>query len=461
MPRVRSLLLAMGGLAAGLAAAIGCSLHRVAEEPAPLIAPPDAWIDHDPLPATPAEPLPGDAWWSALGVTDLDALIREALAGNLDAPQAVTRVAQAESLRRQAASLDEPQLDAVGQVGETWEEGEDTDFTLLGGLALGWEIDLFGRLREEAKARARELQASRADLAAARLLLSIQVAEAWLQAVEQQLQLALLDEQLELAETLLELTRLRFSLGEASAVDVLQQLTLLEQVRAELPQAHSRLRTQENRIDVLLGAVPDGRDRTGPATALPVPAEFPAAGVPSDLLVRRPDLRALRERLVAADHRVGQAIAERLPRIALTGSFVQMSDPSALAASAAANLVQPLIDWGRREAGVDLAQASFHEALLRFTQTYLLAIEEVETTLWQEARQRELIEALDARRGALKQTVVETRNRYSQGLTDYLPVLTAVQELQEVERELLTQRRALVSLRVRLHAALGGDVPSV
>jgi len=446
----------LGAWGAGALAA--CSLHGVQEEPAPPL-PPAALYGTAGAQGPRAPEL---AWWSALGDPRLDGLVASALAANLDAARAVARVARAEALHRQAGALDKPALDAVGEAGASWVEGEGTDTALLGGLGLAWEIDLFGRLRAEIRARGRELAATRDELAALRLLLTGQVAEAYLDAVEQQLQLRLLDEQTELARTLLELNRLRFSLGAASAVDVLQQRTQLEAVRAEVPRARAALRAAENRLDVLLGQAPDGRDRTAPASAsLPELAPLPPSGVPADLLVQRPDLRALRDRVVAADHRVGGAIAERLPRISLTGSLGAVDDPSGsgLAASAAASLVQPLLDWGRRVAGVDEARADLREALLAFGQAYLVAVEEVDTLLWREARQRELIASLRERRGLLEQTVAESRNRFGQGLTDYLPVLTAVQALQQVQRELLGEQRELVSLRVRLHRALGGPVP--
>jgi outer membrane protein TolC len=151
-------------------------------------------------------------------------------------------------------------------------------------------------------------------------------------------------------------------------------------------------------------------------------------------------------------------MAERLPQLVLDGTFglSDSSDSSLLAGSGALGLFQPLLDWGRREARVTAERALFEQALLEYSQQYLVAIEEVETTLWQEARQRELIAALEARETILTSTVEETRVRYSLGVTDYLPVLTALQDLQAVQRDLLEERRALVSLRIQLYRAIGG-----
>ncbi|GMV95067.1 MAG: hypothetical protein AMXMBFR82_48450 [Candidatus Hydrogenedentota bacterium] len=342
-----------------------------------------------------------------------------------------------------------------------WVEDYETEFT--SGLSLSWEADVWGRLRSAARAQAEEYAAAIEDYEALRLILTSQVAEAYYLAVEQRLQYELLLEQRESAETLLELIELRFLQGSASVVDVLQQKGQLAEIDAEVPIVHSELRIFENRLDVLLGVAPDGADRTPEAEPiLPRETALPSVGVPVTLLQNRPDLRALRRRVVAADYRIASAIAERLPRLTLTGAleYGDTSLASTLTATGAAGLFQPLLDWGLRKAAVDEARSGFREALLEYTYGYLLAIEEVESALWREARQRDLIEALAAREAILLQTLNETRVRYGLGVTDYLPVLTAIQELQDVQRELLTERRALVSLRIEINRAIGGTVPA-
>jgi outer membrane protein TolC len=122
--------------------------------------------------------------------------------------------------------------------------------------------------------------------------------------------------------------------------------------------------------------------------------------------------------------------------------------------------VQPLLDWGLREAEVRRNKALYQERLAQFAQAYLSAIEDVENALYLEKKHRTLIERLTSRQRILAQTLVETRNRYIQGLTDYLPVLTAVQDLRDIDREIITRTRELVQFRVRLFRALGGPVTS-
>jgi outer membrane protein TolC len=119
--------------------------------------------------------------------------------------------------------------------------------------------------------------------------------------------------------------------------------------------------------------------------------------------------------------------------------------------------IAPLVDWGRRKAEVDKRKAIIKEEIARYSQAYLVAIEEVENALWQEKEQVELIKALDEQFRISKATLSESRNRYIQGLSDYLPVLTALQALQRLERDILLQQRQLISIRILLYRALGGS----
>jgi len=456
-----------------------------------------------------------EAWWRSFHDPQLDALVDTCLGNNLTIAQAVERIERAGLVLRRARALSKPQgdlsldgkrsfeheqrkeidgdsgaerlqsglttlesslstLDAIlhpanASTGASNVSGESTPnrttrtyaSPVASSLSLTWELDLWGRLRSEAGARGEEMAASMEDYEALRLLLSSQVADTYFQTLEQRLQYDLLMQQHDSGKTVLELMELRVLQGDASMVDVLQQRGQLADIEAEIPAVQAQLGLLENRLDVLLGRVPDGVNATGlNVSVLPVDSMPRSPGVPADLLQNRPDLRALQHRVVAADHRIASAIAERFPRITLDGSlgYEDTSSATTFTASAAASLLQPLWDWGQRQATVLEAQSTFREALLAYSQAYLVALEEVETVLWREARQRELLDALSRREAILRQTVTETRVRYGLGVTDYLPVLTAVQDLQDVQREILHQQYTLVSLRVELHRAVGGTV---
>jgi len=490
---------------------LGCAPHTANQQPQPLFELPETYSTAVSTEARETN----RPWWESFGDPQLDALVETALEQNFTLAQGLTRIRRAQSLLRQARALRLPHLELNADASADWEkivdapepepepsgatptflsdsgtdgsakqtegggegggsggssgssesaEGrEDWDSEFSTGLALRWELDLWGRLRSEASARREEWVALTLDYEALRLFLSAQVAEAYYQILEQRLQYALLQEQRESVATLLELLELRFLQAGASVVDVLQQRGQLAEIESEMPVALAQMGLLENRLDVLLGTVPDGADRTAEdSAALPQPEVLPALGVPLSLLQQRPDLEALQRIVVAGDHRITAAIAERLPQVTLDGSFrySDAGNTSRLLGSTSAGLLQPLLDWGLRKAAVEAARADFEEILLGFSQAYLTAIEEVETTLWQEARQRELLEALRAREEILEHTVEETRMRYSLGASDYLPVLSAAQELLDLQREILEERRALVSLRIQLHRAIGGATDS-
>ncbi|NNK96859.1 MAG: TolC family protein, partial [Desulfobacterales bacterium] len=299
------------------------------------------------------------------------------------------------------------------------------------------------------------------DVDAVRLRLSAEIAEAYFDAVSWRNQLTLLEKQIVVDRELLELTQLRFESGLTASVDMLQQSAQLANTESLVPAVEAELRVSENRLDVLLGHAPDGSDQVTDEDVFVDIEKLPFIGVPADLLLQRPDLRSLRNELVAADAEIGRAIAERLPQLTLDGSFFYEDRllPSGMVASLIGTFIQPLIDWGARKAEVERNRALYVEGLARFTQRYLEAIEDVENALYQERKQREFLTRLETRLRFLEKTVEETTQRYTNGLTDYLPVLDAVKELERLERVIVQQERALLGFRIQLHRALGGGLP--
>lgn len=433
----------------------GCQLHRIDPSPHPIEKGGSAYSI-----ASPVSRPPDRVWWTAFADPKLDALIREALENNLTVLQALARLDQATALTRQAKAAQLPFLDLEANSQKEWIDGDGEEgFTQVGG-ALAWEIDVFNRLGSAAVARKSEQTARLEDVEAVRLSLSAEVAGAYFDAVEQRRQLDLLQQQIDIDKDLLELTELRFNGGLTASVDVLQQSSQLAETESLVPPTEAALRVSENRLDVLIGQSPDAVDRVDDKDDFVDIGDLPFLGVPSDLLLNRPDLRAIRSELVAADAEIGQAIAERLPRVTLEGSYLYGDGPgfTGPAAVLLGSLVQPLLDWGARKAEVERNRALYVERLAGFSQAFLVAIEDVENALYQERKQREFLDRLERRRRVLERTVQETQDRYTNGLTDFLPVLDAVQELRRIERILVQQKRELIGFRIQLHRALGGNV---
>ncbi len=430
----------------------GCSPHHINKDVSPILEPSNSY-------SLSIEGIkPGGRWWLALNDQSLDMLIVEALSENLTLKQADARIEQATAADSIAASYLLPEITGTAS-GETgWTDGDRTERTYKAGASLSWEIDLWERLSSARKAAVFEIMASKEEMEAAALFLTSRIAGTYFEIIEQRLQLQLIDRQIKAGETLLELIELRFGYGEASVVDVYQQRQLLASTRARAPIVHSRLRTLENRLSVQLGRIPMSKSIDTSADFPKLPS-LPMTGVPLDLLKNRPDLKQIYNKLIAIDYRVAEAVSDRFPKIELTGSALYKDSLSTdgMLFSLLLKAAAPIFDRERRTSKVKLREAEFKEELARYSEAYLTAIEEVETALWHEHQQNELLNALDDQISIARSNLNETRNRYSNGLTDYLPVLTALASLQQLERDILTRQRELISLHILLYRALGGS----
>ena len=326
--------------------------------------------------------------------------------------------------------------------------------------AASYEVDLWGRVRRGHAAAREDLWASGLDAEAAAHSVAAQVAETWLSILEMRQRIALTRAQLDTNARFLELTRLRFEQGAGSVLAIRQQEQQTAGVRAQLPLLEAQLAVLLNQLGVLTGGPAGmgvGADAQLPALPDGIPSE-----VPADLLLQRPDVRAAQRRLVAADHRVAAAIAERLPGLRLTGSTGYDAQNTAnlfddLIWSVAAGLVAPVFDAGRLARAQAQREAVVRERLAQFNDAALQAVSEVQTALAQLRHQQLHVEAQRAREAASRAVLDAARERYTNGLSDFLPVLTALVTLQADQQAVLTARRQLLALNVQLHRALGGD----
>lgn len=417
--------------------------------------------------ADPEQPTGPQRWWESFEDPRLTELVETSMRENLDLRQAWARIDQLEAVARQQGSASSPQvsLDFSAARNRTFiaflgSGALNNSFTLS--AAASYEVDLWGRLESLEDAAVLDIAASRGDLETIAMTVAAQVADTWYGVIEQRALLALLTQQIATNERLLELTELRFGQGLATALDVLQQRQQLLATRAQVPQVTSRLQLQAHQLDLLLGRSAGSLPVSDTPDALPELSALPSTGVPSEVLQRRPDVRAATLRVAAADKRVAAAIADRFPAIRLTGSTgYSANNLSELIDqwiwSIAGGLVLPLIDGGRRAAEVDRQHAALRERLLNMSAVTLQAFKEVEDALVAETRQREFLRLTEDQLDVARTTLDQAEQRYLQGLNDFLPVLTALQSVQRTEQTVLSARRQLISQRIQLHRALGGD----
>lgn len=455
----------IAGALAVAVAVTACSPHDVRRDPLPPVAIPDGWAVE--LAGTGRLP---DRWWQDLGDPQLVRLVEQTLGGNLQLRAAWARVRQARALVRQARAAQLPTLDLTAQATRSRQRFEIVEgmvFTptinlFQASLAAGYEVDLWKRIGNTKAAAVLDALAVRDDAEAIATSIAAEVSEAWFDVVATKAQQAVLAEQQKVNEIFLELTLLRYRQGSATALDVFQQRQQGLATRALIEQADGVLRVSVARLAVLVGTTQGIRAWIDAApTTLPDVAPPPSIGVPADLLVRRPDVRAARRRAEAADHRIGVAIAERLPALRLGGSAGTTAGRiadlfSGGVFSVFAQLAQSVFDGGRRAAEVDRTRDVVDERLLQLGQALLVAIAEVEQALADETTRRIELATIAERLTLADATLVEAREFYAQGQVDYLTVLSALGTTQTLQLSQVQTRRALLSARIRLLRALGG-----
>ena len=443
----------------------GCAIHNVDEEARLLeVEVPPRFSESATGAVLPTEW--NTSWWETFDDEDLSRLIESGLATSFELRQYVARIEQATALARQAGARLYPSLDFDAGYELEWDgetqsdESRDRQDTSDLGFLLRWELDVWGRLSALRRAESLAAQATIEDWLGARLLLSTAIAETYFEIQEQRRQLEVIRTQIEINETLLQLTSLRFGQGQSSIVDVLQQQEQLEATHARVPQTEARIGRLEYSLDILLGR-PPGTGNHVTSSRLGRPSPLPAVGIPALLLTRRPDLRGAQKRVLAFDYEVGVAVAEQLPTLSLGGSVGWRGDPDFADAVTAvfAGLAGPLFDAGQRRSEVTFRKARLEEALAGYSDRYLSALFEVEAALLEERKNGEQLVLVEQQLATAQRLLTEARNRFSQGLTDYLPVYTSLSIVQNLERDVVSSRRSVLSARVALHRALGGPMP--
>ncbi len=435
---------------------------------APYAPPPRSGLEEIAVPETfslqEAMQEPGQRWWEDFGDEELNRFVDEALAGNQTLLSLWARLEKAQAQALKAGAGLSPSLNA--EAGASYIEmdragnGSAGNKNFSAGLAASYEVDLWGRVRAGHESALLAAAASREDLNGAAMSVAAEVAERWLAILARRLERRLLEQQLETNKIYLGLVELRFRKSLASALDVFQQRQLVERVTAQLPLVEMQERMLENQLAVLLGRMPGaapGIERQ----KLPALETVPAAGLPAQLLQNRPDIGAALRRLEAADQDLAAARADRLPALRLTASGGYDSDEleslfDNWIASLAASLALPIVDGSRRRAEVAVNRAAVQEQLAEYRQVVLSAVREVEDALLRETKTRQHIAALEKQLQASNNALAEARTRYINGLNDYLPVLTQLLSVQNLESDLIRRQEELLGARVGLYRAIGG-----
>lgn len=410
--------------------------------------------------------LMADIGWAELFQdAEMSAVIRLAVANNLDLKLASTRIEIFQAQSTAARSAYFPTV--LGDFGTSPGSPAVSDNSYSLGAVLSWELDFFGKLRRGNEAARAELLASED---AARALMSTLVAatsSTYLSLRELDQERAITLANIANQEGSLELVRSLLGGGVASGAEEQQAIAQLANTRARLPQIEQAIVATENELNLLLGGQPGPITRSAQANLPQAPA-IPGLGLPSDLLDRRPDVRAAEHALAAATARVGVAIANRfpIPTIGLGGFFglvgIDLGDTLGNSGdtqditSWGPNASLPLIDWGRGAANESAARAQAQIAAISYRSTTLNALREVSNSFSSITKLRAVIEQNHIREQAEVENLRLQRMRYKSGVNSYLEVLDAERQVYAAQIDLARASRDHLIAHVDLYRALGG-----
>lgn len=452
-------------LAAVLLAGCGVKTPPVPAAPA---MPPAFKENADWKPAAPGDQSVRGSWWAVFHDPQLDALESQ-----IDVSSQTLRAQQARFLQARAAvaiagSARYPLITAAPQISAGTQSGNRTnaiahqnvsDFVLP--VDFSYELDVWGRVRETVAAARASAQASAADLETVRLSLHAELALDYFELRGLDAQRALLDSSVDAFQRALDLTRNRFAGGIASQADVDLAETQLETTRAQAVDVGVQRAALEHAIAELIGKAP----ATFSLAALPLkdpPPDIPA-GLPSELLERRPDIAAAERRIAAAAANVGVANTAFFPRLLLTAAagFESRSLVSWLSGlstfwSAGPAAAYTIFDGGRRRAAREQATAAFDETVADYQETILRSLQDVEDSLSTLRILRQEADVQASAVAAAERSVAQATNRYRGGVTTYLEVISAQNAALLNERTALSLLSRRLAASVLLIKALGG-----
>jgi outer membrane protein, multidrug efflux system len=399
-----------------------------------------------------------DRWLAGFNDPQLDALVQEALANNPDLRVAASRVEQAAAYVKIAGATLYPAVQVLGTASGKGGSSGGINFI---GLFANWELDLWGRVRAGREAASTQYASAELDLAYAWQSLAALVAKSWFLASEARLQGALASEMVRAAEQLLSLARVRERIGNGSALDTAVAEANLQTYRDAERQLRLAYQQSLRALELLAGRYPAAA-LEAPAMLPPLPGPVPA-GLPSELLERRPDVVAAERRVAAAFYRAEEAKAAMLPRIALTAGVNALSSEVIVLKERnnpvwgiGGNLAAPIFLGGALEGQVEVRTAEQKQAIAEYGRIGSRAFGEVENALSGESTMRER-EAILARAVADNQRAVElTEVRYRVGSGDLRAVSQQQLALYGSRTNLLRVRAEALTQRVNLYLALGG-----
>ena len=427
----------------------------------------------------PARP---DQWWKTFNDPVLNRLITDAIAANLDLKQALVRVKDARALRWATLAAGLPSVSGKSNVSRRFNNSSSTSQTggnpsTSGGFGVGnqvinifqlgfdaqWELDFFGGVRRAIEAADATVDSEIENSRGVLITLLGDVANNYIQLRTNQQLIAITRENLNSQQETVRLTQIRQQAGFASMLEVAQAQSQAATTEAFIPAYETVVKQSMHALSVLLGREPGALALRleNPAT-IPAIATITITDLPSELLLRRPDIRQAERQLAAANANVGVATAELYPKINLAAFLglqnMRITDftPIGKSWSTASSLTLPIFNWGKINANINSKKAQSELALLAYQSTVLTAFKEVEDALIAYSNEQQRHQSLAQAVAASQLAVQLADERYHKGLTTFLDVLQTQQTLYQTQRDLVDSAAKFSTDLVTLYKALGG-----
>ncbi len=418
------------------------------------------------LAASPASATDLVAWWDAFADPTLSALAQRAVAGNLDLQTARTRVEAAAARRGVSAAALGPQVSATGSAGSQQVRSDTATSrsrSFQGGLTASWQLDLFGQTRLAVASAQAEWESAEETARAAQITVIAEVASAYISLRATEAQIARLEENLVLQRQTTAAIGWQHEAGTATRLEWEQARSTLAQAEASLPALQQTLEETRTSLCLLCGLTPQSLEGVLTPTAQIPAAPALTAGLPTELLRQRPDLRAAEKTFSAAWYQGEATRRQRFPSLTLTGSLTAQSstwsdlfDPQAVARNVAAGLTAPLFTSGQITQSIAVQDAAVREANLAYQTAVLTAYAEVSNALTALQHTQARWQQLQSAQGSAQTAYTLARARYEAGEVDLLTLLDAQRTRLSVDEAVTEAAAAHAQAAIQLYTRLGG-----
>ncbi|MEI7491011.1 MAG: efflux transporter outer membrane subunit [Bacteroidota bacterium] len=400
------------------------------------------------------------SWTKLFRDTVLHNLIKKGLQANFDLRIAFSRVNQALSQFKMARAELYPSIGVQGaasyQNGQTPPSGTVEYKDAYGVGNLQWELDIWGKLRRSKESARAQLLSQQAYRQATQINLISSIAQGYYSLIEYKDELNITRDNVRIREEALALVKAKMIAGTASGLVVAQAEAELATVKTQIPSLERAVGIQENAVKLLLGDLP-GEIKTGfPLMAQVDTSILPRTGIPSNLIVRRPDLIAAEQQLVSANAQIGVARGMMLPTLSINASVGFSTLGAGIIGSAVGGLVAPIFGWGKLRANLRKSQAYHEEILATYQKAIYTAIGEVSDGMLSINKEKEMVTQQRNLRNAAQTSFDLSNQLYNAGYASYLDVINAQRLLYQAELQLSQAQLNSLQSIVTLYQALGG-----